>query len=59
LPKIAGESGISIKNNRMRYAMNLEDIIHEKLSHSGSVKWVSKSLEMSIFGKTINYHHDD
>jgi hypothetical protein len=33
-PKIAGECWISIRNNRMRHAMNLEDMIHEKLSHS-------------------------
>jgi len=32
-PKIAGESWISIRNNRMRHAMKLEDMIHEKLSH--------------------------
>jgi hypothetical protein len=33
LPKIAGKSGISVRDNRMRHAMKLEDIIHEKLSH--------------------------
>ena len=43
----------------MRHAMKLEDMIHEKLSHSGGGKWVLKSIEMSIFGKTIYYHHDD
>jgi hypothetical protein len=40
LPNIAGESGISIRNNRMRHAMKLEDMIHEYLSHSGCGKWV-------------------
>jgi hypothetical protein len=50
-PKIAGESGISIRDNRMRYAMKLEDIIHENLSHCGCGEWVLKSIEMSIFGK--------
>jgi hypothetical protein len=43
----------------MRHAMKLEDIIHENLSHCGCGEWVLKSTEMSIFGKTINYHHDD
>jgi hypothetical protein len=43
----------------MRHAMKLEDLILEKLSHSGGYKWVLKSIEMSILGKMINYHHDD
>jgi hypothetical protein len=43
LPKVTGESGISIKNYRMRYAMKLEEMIHEKLSHIGGGKWVFKS----------------
>jgi hypothetical protein len=59
LPKIVGESWVAIKNNRMQHAMKLEDPIHEKLSHSGFCKWVLKRKKMSIFGKTINYHHDD
>jgi hypothetical protein len=59
LPKINGESGISIKNNRIRHAMNLEDMIHQNLSHNGGGKWVSKSPKMSILGKMINDHHDD
>jgi hypothetical protein len=59
LPKIAGESWVAIKNNRMRQAMKLEDLIHEELSHNGGCKWVLKSTEMRILGKTINYHHDD
>jgi hypothetical protein len=59
LPKIVGESGVSIKNNRMRHAMKLEDMIHENLIHSGCSKWMLKRTEMSILGKMINYHHDD
>jgi hypothetical protein len=39
--------------------MKLEDMIHEKYRHSGCSKWMLKSIEMSILGKTINYHHDD
>jgi hypothetical protein len=58
-PKIVGESGISFINNRMRHAMKLEDMIHETLSQNGCGKWVLKSTEMSIVGKTINDHHDD
>jgi hypothetical protein len=59
LPKIAGESGVSVKDNRIRHAMKLEDIIHEYLSHCGSYEWVLKSTKMSIFGETINDHHDE
>jgi hypothetical protein len=33
-PEIVGEGWVMIKNNRMRHAMNLEDLIHENLSHS-------------------------
>jgi hypothetical protein len=58
-PKIVGESWVMIQNNRMRNDMKLEDLIHEKLSHSGGGKWVLKSIEMSILGKKINYHHDE
>jgi hypothetical protein len=59
LPKIVGKSGISVRDNRMRHAMNLEDIIHENLIHSRCFEWVLERIEMSIFGKIINYHHDD
>jgi hypothetical protein len=58
LPKIVGESWIAIKNNRMRHAMKLEDLIHEMLSHSGGCKWVLKRIEMSILVKKIKYPHD-
>jgi len=43
----------------MRDVVKLEYMIHEKLSHRGGSKWVLKSIEMSILGKSINYHHDD
>jgi hypothetical protein len=59
LPKIAGENGISMKNNRRRNSMNLEDMIHENLTHNGGGKWVCKRTNMSILGMTINEHHDD
>jgi hypothetical protein len=59
LPKSVGESGILVRDNRMRHAMKFEDIIHENLSHCGCSEWVLKRKEMSIFGKMINYHHDD
>jgi hypothetical protein len=59
LPKIVGESGISIRDNRIRNAMKLEDIIHEYLSHCGCGEWVLKRKKMSIFGNMINDHHDD
>jgi hypothetical protein len=39
--------------------MKLEDIIHEYLSHCGDYEWVLKSTKMSIFGETIDDHHDD
>jgi hypothetical protein len=58
-PKIVGESGIFFINNRMRHGMKLEDMIHETLSHNGGGKWVLKSIEMSILGNMINYHHGD
>ena len=59
LPKIAGKSGISVRDNRMRHVMKLEDIIHENLSHCGCCERVLESIEMGIFEKKINYHHDD
>jgi hypothetical protein len=42
LPKIVGESWISVRDNRMRHAMKFEDIIHENLSHCGCGEWVLK-----------------
>jgi hypothetical protein len=59
LPKIACESGVAIRNNRVQQAMKLEDLIHENLSHRGCCKWVLKGREKSIPGKVINNHHDD
>jgi hypothetical protein len=58
LLKITGESLISIRD-RVRHAIKFEYIIHENLSHCGCDEWVLKSTKMSIFGKNINYHHDD
>jgi hypothetical protein len=59
LLRIAGESGVSVRDNRIRHAMKLEDIIHEYLIHFGGCEWVLKRTKMSIFGETIYYHHDD
>jgi hypothetical protein len=42
LPKIVGESWISVRDNRMRHAMEFEDIIHKNLSHCGCCEWVLK-----------------
>jgi hypothetical protein len=58
-PKIVGISGISIRDNIMRHAMKLENIIHENLSHRGCCERVLESTKMSIFGKMINYQHDE
>jgi len=59
LSKIVGESWVYIMNNRMSHAMKFEYITHETLSHYGGFEWVLKSVKMSIFGNTIDYHHDD
>jgi hypothetical protein len=59
LLEIACEIWVVIINNRVRHAMNLEDLIHEDLGHRGCCKWVLKGEEMSILGKAINNHHDD
>ena len=59
LPKYFFESWISVRDNRMRHAMKLEDMIHENLIHNGDGERVLKRTEMIIFGKMIYYHHDD
>jgi hypothetical protein len=59
LSKIVGESGVPVRDNRIRNSMNLEDIIHEDLSHYGGCEWVLKRTRMSIFGEMIYDHHDD
>jgi hypothetical protein len=43
-PKIVGRSGIFVRDNRMRHAMKLEDIIHENLSHYGCCEWVLERI---------------
>jgi len=58
LPKITGESWITIKDNRKMHAMKLEYIILTNSSHCVSGEWVLKSTKMNIFGKMIYYHHD-
>jgi len=47
------------RNNRVRHAMKLEDLVHENLSHCGCSKWVVKSEKMRILGKAIHHHHYD
>jgi hypothetical protein len=59
LPKNVGESGVSVRDNRIRHAMKLEDIIHEYLIHFGGCEWVLKSTKMIIFGEAINEHRDE
>jgi hypothetical protein len=59
LPKITGESGIIVKENRVRHAMEFEDIVHKNLSHCRCHEWVLERIEMIIFGKVIYYKHDD
>ena len=59
LPKIVVESWVSVKDNRVRHVMKLEDIIHKKLSCGGSSERMLKSTKMSIFGNKINNHHDE
>jgi hypothetical protein len=59
LPKIVGEIGVFVRDNRIRHAMKLEKIIHEDWNHCGGCEWVLKSTKMSIFGDTIDDHHDD
>jgi hypothetical protein len=58
LPKIVGESWISVRDNRMSHVLKFEDIIHENLSLCGGGERVLKSTKMSIFGKMIDDHHD-
>jgi hypothetical protein len=58
-PKMVGESGISVRDNIIRHAMKLDDIIHEHLSHCGCSKWVLNNTKMSIFGDMIVDHHDE
>ena len=41
-PKIASESGIYVKDNRMRHAMKLEYIIHDYLRNYGCGEWLLK-----------------
>jgi hypothetical protein len=49
LPKIDGESGVSIRDNRIRHAMKLEYIIYEYLSHCGGYERVLKSTKQDIW----------
>jgi hypothetical protein len=44
LPKITGESGITIEDNRVRHAMDFEDIIPKNLSHCGCPERVLESI---------------
>jgi hypothetical protein len=53
LPKIATESGVFVRDNRIRHAMNLEDIMHEYLSHYGAYECVLKTTKMIIYGEMI------
>jgi hypothetical protein len=39
--------------------MEFENIIHEKLSHSGCFEQVLEGIEMNIFGKVVDYNHED
>jgi hypothetical protein len=55
LPKIVCESGMSVRYNRMRHSMKLENMIHGNMSHCGCCEQVLKRKKMSIFVKDINY----
>ena len=60
MPKIVGESGVFVRDNRIRHSKKLEDSIHEDLSHRGCCKRVLKGAEMSVLGVTHDFGcHDD
>jgi hypothetical protein len=59
LPKVAGESWIMVKYNKVRHVTGFEDIIHENLSHYGCGDQVLEGTKISIFGKKINDNHYD
>jgi hypothetical protein len=42
LREIVGKNYISVRNKRIRYSMEFEDIIHKTLSHYGCCEWVLK-----------------
>jgi hypothetical protein len=50
---------ITVRDNRVKYAMDSEDIIHKKLIHHRCSEQVLEEIKMSIFGKFIYYNHDD
>jgi hypothetical protein len=58
-PKVVIEGWIMVRENRVGHSMKFEDIIHENLSHYGCCERVLEGIEMSIFGKVIDYDNDD
>jgi len=59
LQNIVVECGILVRDNTMWNEMKFEDIIDENLSHSGCGEGMLQRIEIIIFGKMINHHHDD
>jgi hypothetical protein len=49
LPKVSCEGWITIRENRVGHSMDIEDIIHQNLSHDGGCEWVLEGKKMSIF----------
>jgi hypothetical protein len=48
-----------VGDNRMRHAMEFEDIIHKTLSHCGCNEQVLKRVKMIMIGNNIYYNQDD
>jgi hypothetical protein len=59
LTKIVGQIWITVRDNRVRHAMEFEDTIHENFIHCICGEWVLERKKMRMFGKVIYENYDE
>ena len=58
LPKIAHKPGITVRNNALRYAKDVDNMVQEQINHLRGCDTIMNRGENLAFGGTVNNSHD-
>jgi hypothetical protein len=59
LPKLTGEDGVTIIDDRFGQPMQFEDVFHKQLGDQISSVGVTHRNEVSLFAQSVDYCQDD
>ena len=56
LPKSASEDGVTVRQNRVRQAVQSVNLINISSSHLRCREWVSQGQKMTVLGEFVHHH---